>query len=294
MGRIRLLPVIVVSLAALVTGSVAAAVAWSHLSRRVPGGRVVADSINSRAVDGPLRFAVWLPAGYATNVRRRYPVLYVLHGLPGDEMTYRSLLFLVPILDRLRAQALVVFPQGARAGDSDDEYLDLGPGRDWATALTHELPTAVDSRYRTLRSRSARGIIGISAGGYGAVVLGLHNLGRYGVIESWSGYFHATTPDGSAPMPLGPRLAAWADVHRLVRRLATELRRMPTLLAFYTGSRDPYPGFTSENKRFDRELRAAGVPHRFVVYPGGHSAGLWLTHASDWLSLAMKALAPAR
>jgi enterochelin esterase-like enzyme len=268
------------------------AVAWARLSQK-PGRHIVETAIESRAVGGKLRFAVWLPPGYATHTRRHYPVLYVLHGLPGGATTYRSLLFLVPILDRLRAQALVVFPQAARVGDSDDEYLDLGPGRNWATALTRELPAAVAARFRTLPTRAARGIIGISAGGYGAAILGLHNLDRYRVIESWSGYFHATTPDGSAPMSLAPGVAKWSDAHALVPRLATTLRRNPTLLAFYTGSEDPYPGFTTENRRFDGELSAAGIPHRFAVYPGGHNTALWLAHASGWFLLALQALAPA-
>ncbi len=260
---------------------------------QLSGPRVVQDSIHSNALDGQLRFAVWLPPGYATHPHRRYPVLYVLHGLPGGQYSYRSLLFLIPTLDRLDAQALVVFPQGARAGEGDDEYLDLGPGHDWATALTRELPAAVESHYRALRARDAQGIIGVSAGGYGAAILGLHNLGRYRVIESWSGYFHPTTPDGSAPMPLAPRLADWADAHRLVAQLPNKLRRRPTLLAFYTGSDDPYPGFTAENRNFDRQLSAVGVPHRFVVYPGGHGTSLWQAHAAAWLRLALHTLAPA-
>lgn len=286
--RIRQLVLTLVVFAAL-AGGVAAATS----SRAGSAGHVHEDSFRSEALQGTMRFAVWLPSGYESHTHRRYPVLYVLHGLPGGKGSYRSLLFLAPILNRLHAQALVVFPQAARPGDTDDEYLDLGRGRNWVRALTRELPAAVAARYRAIETRAARGIIGISAGGYGAAILGLHNLDRYRVIESWSGYFHATTPDGRSPMPLAPKTAEWADVHSLVPRLAASLSRHRTVLAFYTGRSDPYPGFVAENEQFDKELRAARIPHRFALYPGGHDSALWLAHAPGWLRLAFRALAPA-
>lgn len=291
--RVRLPALVLVSLVALAGAGVAIATA-GHARANEPTAHVVEGAIRSPSLEGTLRYAVWLPRGYARHPNRRYPVLYVLHGLPGGEYSYRSSLFLVPVLERLDAQAIVVFPQGASSTDPDDEYLDLGSGRNWATALTRELPTAVAARYRTLDTRAGRGIVGFSAGGYGAMILGLHNLGRYRVVESWSGYFHATNPDGSAPMPLPAGKAAWADAHRLVPHLGADLKREPLLLAFYTGSSDPYPGFTAENERFARELTSAGVPHRFAVYPGGHTTALWLAHAPVWLRLALDALAPAR
>jgi enterochelin esterase-like enzyme len=256
--------------------------------------RLVQQQAESQAVGGTLNYAVYLPAGYDSHPKRRYPVIYALHGLPGDASSYLSLSFLAPELDRLHAQAIVVFPQGATDTESDDEYLDLGTDRNWETAITRDLPVDVARRYRVLSGRNATGIIGISAGGYGAAILGLHHLDRYRVVESWSGYFHATNADGSGPMSLAAAKAAYANLHALVATVARQLRNRQTLIAFYTGASDPYPGFVAENRLFDRELSAANVPHRFAVYAGGHDSTLWLAHANDWLSQALKALAPAR
>ncbi len=280
--------------AAASVAAVAAVLAVASRASDPPAG-VHEQSVRSRALEGALHFAVWLPRGYAAHPRRRYPVVTMLHGLPGDASSYRSLYFVVPTLERMNAQAIVVFAQGARSDDSDAEYRDLGPGHAWATALTQELPAAVAARYRTLRTRAGNALVGVSAGGYGAVILGLHNLDRYAAIESWSGYFHATTPDGTGPMQFRQRSAAVAaDAHSLVPLVAPTLRHRRTLLAFYTGDADPYPGFTAENRQFDRELTAAGVPHRFAVYHGGHDDGFWLAHAQGWLEMALHALAPAR
>lgn len=284
---------ILVAIAVACLAALGAAFAVASRASGPPPG-VAEQAVHSRALDGALHFGVWVPRGYADHPRRHYPVVYALHGLPGDETAYRSLYFLVPTLERMNAQAIVVFPQGATSDDSDAEYRNLGPGRGWATALTQELPAAVAHRYRALDTRAARAIMGVSAGGYGAMILGLHNLDRYRVIESWSGYFHATTPDGTAPMQFArPTAAAAADAHRVLPIVAPTLRSRPTLLAFYTGNADPYPGFTAENRQFDRELTAAGVPHRFAVYRGGHDDALWLAHAQAWLGMALHALAPA-
>src|SRR5437879_9544974 len=127
-------------------------------------------SYRSAALGGVLRFAVYLPPGYDTSTTR-YPVVYFLHGLPASPYAYRGIGFVVTALEQEGLRALVVAPQGARDGDSDPEYLDWGSGRNWETALSTELPRYVDTHYRTIASRRARALVGLSAGGYGAVLL---------------------------------------------------------------------------------------------------------------------------
>jgi enterochelin esterase-like enzyme len=183
----------------------------------------------------------------------------------------------------------VVAPQGARDGDSDPEYLDWRPGRNWETAIAEELPAYVDAHYRTIRNRRGRALVGISAGGYGAFLLALHHLGSFGVVESWSGYFHPTDPSGTKPLERGsPQADAFANAHTLVTDLRAHIRRHPTLIGFYVGRNDDR--FLAENIRLDRELTAAHVPHVFRVYPGGHSQQLWRSRAPTWLGLAMRHL----
>jgi enterochelin esterase-like enzyme len=70
------------------------------------------------------------------------------------------------------------------------------------------------------------------------------------------------------------------------------LARRPALVAFYVGRDDDR--FRDENERLDRELTAAGVPHVFREYAGGHETTLWAAHTPEWLALALSRLAPAR
>lgn len=224
-----------------------------------------------------------LPPDYATS-GKRYPVVYFLHGLPASARSYRGNTWVIDALEQA-GPAILVIPQGARGDDDDPEYLNWGAGRNWETYVAEELPAYVDAHFRTIRSRVGRAIVGLSAGGYGATILGLHHLGRFSVIESWSGYFHPTDPTGTAALLRGPV----ASAHSFIGRIRLDERKRPTLLAFYVGRGDVR--FRAENVRFDAELRAADVPHRFALYPGGHRTSLWRAHAVAWLRLALRHLA---
>ena len=270
--------------------AVAAASLASTFSAPLRGTRVE-DSFPSRALAGRLPFSVYLPPGYAGGTRR-YPVLYFLHGLPASASAHRDIAYVGRALEARQLQAIVVSPQGARDGDPDPEYLDWGPGRNWESAISTELPRVVDSRYRTIPLRAGRALIGVSAGGYGAAVIGLHHLDAFSVIESWSGYFHPTGPSGAHPLPRGSDLEdALASAHSFVPQLRAEFADDPTFLGFYIGDRDVT--FLAENERFARELSRAHVPFTFDVYRGDHSRSLWERQAPMWLALAVGNLAPA-
>jgi S-formylglutathione hydrolase FrmB len=246
----------------------------------------------SPAVEGRLNLAVYLPAGYASS-DRRYPVVYFLHGLPAAPSSYKGGDFLARALRAAGREAIVVAPQGARDNDSDPEYLDWGPGRNWETAITRDVVGYVDRHWRTIPTRDGRAIVGLSAGGYGAVLLALHHLGAFSVVESWSGYFRPTTPSGRQVLDLGSAGAnAHASAHAFVGGLKRGFARRPTFFAFYVGHADGR--FRAENLLFDRELTAARVPHLFRVYPGGHAQTVWVAHARAWLAVAVDHLARPR
>jgi enterochelin esterase-like enzyme len=244
-------------------------------------------SFVSTAIAGRLHFEVYLPAGYDVGVAR-YPVVYLLHGLPSGPAAYRQLRFVERALDAAGRPAILVAPQAARAGEADPEYADHGPGDGWETAIATELPRVVDARFRTIRSRAGRALVGISAGGYGAMHLALRHLDEFSVVESWSGYFHPTDPTGTKALDLGPG----TDVHALLPSVRSRLRSLPTFIAFYVGRSDWR--FYAENETLNQELSGAGVAHVFRAYPGGHDQRLWQRWAAPWLALALVHLAPAR
>src|SRR5471030_139850 len=265
-------------LALVVLTSVAGAAAAVLKQNRDLDERITSVALNER-----VHARVVLPAGYADG-KRHYPVVYFLHGLPADAKAYRGNDWLIGALAHM-GPAILVIPQGARDNDTDAEYLNWGSGREWETYVAEEVPHYIDTHFRTIRSRAGRAIVGVSAGGYGATILGLHHLGSFAVVESWSGYFHPTDPTGSRPLARGPA----ANAHTLIHALRSSLERKPTFFAFYVGRGDQR--FLAENVRFDRELTSSRVRHVFEVYRGAHQTSLWTSHAQDWLGLALAHLA---
>ncbi len=263
------------TLVALVVLAAAAAAGAAILHQ----SRDLDETIRSVALNGRVHARVVLPADYSDS-KKRYPVVYFLHGLPANAAAYRGNDWLIDALERA-GPAILVIPQGARVGDRDPEYLNWGAGRNWETYVATEVPRYVDAHFRTIRSRSGRASVGVSAGGYGAMILGLHHLAAFSVIESWSGYFHPTDPTGTVSLPREPAASA--------RNLVGDLKKSaPTFVAFYVGRSDAR--FRPDNERFDMELTAAHVPHTFVLYPGAHTTALWKAHGTAWLRLALRHL----
>lgn len=276
--RIRL------ALAAVLSTVVALVVAAGGSARQY----AIDEHVHSKALAGTVHALVVLPPDYAHS-GKRYPVIYFLHGLPAGPDTYAQSRWLGEELRTLHRDAILVEPQGARAGDTDPEYLDWGQGRNWETYVAKEVPAWVDAHFRTIRSRRARAIIGLSAGGYGASLVGFDHPEEFSVVESWSGYFHPTDPTGTTALDRGSAAKnAAANVHELIHDAAVS-HRLPTFFGFYVGRGDTR--FLAENIELNQELTRAHVPHVYAVYPGGHTTTLWETHAPYWLRMALNHLA---
>jgi S-formylglutathione hydrolase FrmB len=271
--------------ALLLTGAVAAALAAVSLAHRSSrtDDRIVWTHV------GSLGYEVYLPDGYDTS-SLRYPVVYFLHGLPAGSKAFQLFGWLDRAIDHTASPAILVVPQAASGSNTDPEYL----GR-WETAIAGDVPRAVDARYRTIASRAGRAIIGVSAGGYGAMHLALAHLSEFAAVESWSGYFHPTDPTGAFSLDLGSAAKnAAANVHRQFTKIEARLDALPLYIAFYIGRQDQTGSFVAENEQLNHELSAAGVAHVFRLYPGGHQQSLWSAEATQWLNLALNHLAPAR
>jgi enterochelin esterase-like enzyme len=230
---------------------------------------------------------VYLPPGYALHPLRRYPVIYLLHGVPGRPGAFLATVRMGVVEDELVAlhrmrPAILVMPFGSTGSFTDEEWangVQLHSG--WETFVARDLVRAVDARYRTIRSGRARALAGLSEGGYGAFNIGLHHPGEFRVLESWSGYERAD-PIRSI---FGARtsLLERNSPSLTLGRVARALRRAHTYFWFYSGTGDH---FLQQNAAFAAELRKAHLPHRFLVVRGGHNWALWRGNASRAL-LAM-------
>jgi enterochelin esterase-like enzyme len=231
---------------------------------------------------------VYLPPGYASHPKRRYPVLYLLHGFPGRPLAFVLTVRMGVIEDELVAKRaaqplILVMPFGSTGTFTDKEWANgVTPDEAWSTFVSRDVVNAIDARYRTIASPEARAIGGLSEGGYGAINIAVQNPGEFRVVESWSGYMRAPH-DHSI---FGRDLQAVASNSPLdsIAAVAPDLRRARTYIWFYSGTTDP---LHRQNRAFAAELARLHLPHAYYEYRGGHNWALWRGNA--WRSYLVAA-----
>ena len=162
---------------------------------RAGAGRLLNVDFYSRALHRRDYYLVYLPPGYKPS--KHYPVLYLLHGMPGKPEVFVDIANLDVRLDNLLSEGqlrpmIMVFPDGRIDGSvySDSEWANTPSGA-YANSVL-DVVRNVDQRFSTVRNRQDRVIGGFSAGAYGAINIALHHLPVFGSAEVWSGYFTQT------------------------------------------------------------------------------------------------------
>jgi enterochelin esterase-like enzyme len=256
-------------------------------------GTTVRLEVASRALGGRHQpVDVYLPPGYASHPSRRYPVLYLLHGEPGRPGAFLSTVRMGVVEDELvalhRARPLIlVMPFGSTGTFTDKEWANgVRPHEAWETFVARDLVRAIDRRFRTIRHGFARGIGGLSEGGYGALNIAIHHPREFGLVESWSGY---ETADPLTSI-FGHHRALLRDNTPLdtLPAAAPKLRRAHTFFWLYTGTSDRY--FLAQNISFANELRQERIASHFRLFRGGHDWALWRGNAGDAYLVASRHL----
>lgn len=172
--------------------------------------RVVTGHFHSDALGVDKAVVVYLPRGYDSDAARRWPVLYYLHGLGGNENNWVKNGKLDAAADQLGLAAIVVMPDGddgfyvdSAAAIDYEQCMKDGTGlfmpdreqrdttcvrtRGYESYIVKDLVGWVDGRYRTIARRDGRGIAGLSMGGFGAMAIGLRHSDAFAAAASHSG-----------------------------------------------------------------------------------------------------------
>jgi enterochelin esterase-like enzyme len=125
--------------------------------------------------------SVYLPPDYANVPKRRYPVIYLLHGFTDSDDRWFGLRekHFINVPDAVNKafaagvpEMILVMPNAFTAFQGSMYSSSVTTG-DWESYITRDLVAYIDSHYRTIPKRESRGLAGHSMGGYGAVRLGL-------------------------------------------------------------------------------------------------------------------------
>lgn len=230
-------------------------------SEAVPHGSVETFEYRSGVTDSVRKANVYLPPGYSAD--KKYPVLYLLHGIGGDETEWLKLAAPNAILDKLiaagkAAPMIVVMPNGRAM--KDDRAIDnpFTPEKIDSFArferdlLDHLIP-AIEAKYSTFKDREHRALAGLSMGGGQTLNFGFGNLDTF----AWIGAF-SSAPNTKPPGELVPDPAV--------------VREKLKLIYLSCGNKD---GLINFSQAVHRHLKTHDVPHVWNVDDFGHVGETW-------------------
>ena len=242
----------------------------------VPHGTVREHWYQSKSLGKRRSLHVYTPPGY-DRVRKKLPVLYLLHGSGDNDATWTALGRAQVILDNLLAQKkvqpmIVVMTDGhayvAPPGTSFTNTAERGRTTlAYQGDLLGDVMPFVDANYRTIEKRESRAIIGLSMGGGQALHVGLNHLDRF----AWVGAMSAASPETNAVAP------GLEDAKRTNQKL--------TLLGIAIGKDD---FLLNRNEQFHSLLESKGIQHTYRVTEGNHSWPVWRKYLAEFAPLVFQ------
>lgn len=163
-------------------------------------GRIVVDTLHARGLEGnragdpsAREVYIYLPPSYATDRTRRFPVLYLLHGMTSHprewlDGSYQGLDLRATMDSLVRSggsEFLIVMPHADNRFGGTFYVNSLAFGR-WDDVIARELVAFIDTRYRTRSNRRERGLAGQSMGGFGALSVAQGHADTFGSVYAMS------------------------------------------------------------------------------------------------------------
>lgn len=245
---------------------------------------------DSPTIGAERRMAVYTPAGYDES-KKKYPVLYLLHGGGGDEEAWSSMGRATQIIDNLIAEGLaepmiVVMPNGNASQVEAPIYNTPGAPASgtahaissdlYVTSLIKDIIPYVDSHYRTIARPEGRAISGLSMGGG-------HTI-RTNYL--FPGHFDYICPLSTGAHPHNQKNTPYAFDEQTLSLYLDGIKKAGYKLFWLAcGSDDPW---FAEAEEFDRLLTEKGMEHTYYVTGGGHTWTNWRHYLDTYARLLFK------
>ena len=234
---------------------------FDSLRPDVQHGKIDTVYYESKTVGTTRKAVIYTPPGFSKD--KKYPVLYLLHGIGGDEKEWLNGGHPQVILDNLYAEdkiepMIVVMPNGRAMKDDRavGDIMDTEKVQAFATFekdLLNDMIPFIEKKYPVLKDREHRAVAGLSMGGGQSLNFGLGNLDQF----AWVGGF-SSAPNTKSTELLVPN--------------PDEAKKKLKLLWISCGEDDNLFSFSQRTHDY---LKANNVPHIFYIEPGVHDFKVW-------------------
>jgi GH35 family endo-1,4-beta-xylanase/enterochelin esterase-like enzyme len=235
-------------------------------------GKLEMVEYESKTVGTTRKMNVYTPPGYSNE--KKYPVLYLLHGIGGDETEWQrfatpDVLFDNLIADEKAVPMIVVMPNGrAQKNDrAEGNVFESAPAfAVFEQDLLNDVIPAIESRYSVKRDRAHRALAGLSMGGGQSLNFGLSHLDTFGWVGGFSSAPNTKSPEELVPDPVSTK-------------------QQLKLLWLSCGNKD---GLIRISQRMQRYLKENDVPHIWNVDSHGHDPTHWRNNLYHFAQLLFK------
>ncbi len=260
--------------------------------------RIQTIQFESKLVRATLPYNVLLPPDYNSPIAKtkRYPVVYLLHGLTGH---YNNWIEKTHLTDNVTAyQFIIVMPEGNNGWYTDSANV---PIEKYESYIIQELIPDVEQRFRASSVREGRAIAGLSMGGYGALKFAVKHPELFIFAASMSGALDAASWTEADLKgfefiwkTLEPVYGAANSETRTANDLGKLYRELPAAriaalpyIYLDCGTED---GLLQTNRAFADILVKQKIPHEYRQLPGNHAWPYWDAQIQEVLKIAAKSL----
>ena len=259
---------------------------FAQVGARPAQSRVETKSIQSKVLNAEREYNIFLPRSYETDVNKKYPILYLLHGMGDTNRGWSGRGHLKDVADQLIAsgemcEMIIVMPNAGGTGDAWNGYFNM-PGWSYETFFFTEFLPHIETTYRVIGDKQHRAVAGLSMGGGGSTVYGQRHSDMFIAVYAMSALMNIS--DGQSRQPAAQNAdSKMAHLTKSVQELncvkyvtdADESRKtqLRSVKWFVDCGDDDF--LLDVNIEFTQAMRAAQIPCEFRIRDGGHTWEYW-------------------